>query len=179
MSAFFKALAALFALVPGVTVLQSGLGTPPNEEKLFGGVIEVAGALTLALLWLYRDRLTQWSRGRATRWAIGLAVACVALVVGYRVMFTTCVITHEAYPGQTFYYPLWLSGRVARMAAMAGGRYEAIARYGPADVQSALGALTTARSLTSALLLLSYQAVFTTLTAAFGILGFHSGKELP
>jgi len=178
MSALFKSVASLFALVPGVAVLRIGLGAPPNEEKLFGGVIEAAGALTLLVLWVGRDRLKQWSTARAKRWAIGLAVTSIVLLMIYLLLFRTCVIGHELYPGRTFYYPLLLSGRSARMVAMAGSRYQAIERYGPDAVQSALGALTTARTFTSALLLIVYQAVFTTLTAAFGILGFHGGKDL-
>jgi hypothetical protein len=178
MSAFFVGVAHLFAVVPGVAILQSGLGAPPQYGTLFGGTIEALGALTLVLLWTNRGRLKQWSARRATRWAIGLAVAWLVFLVAYLVLFQYSVVT-ERYSGQTVYYPLWLAGRAAQMVAAAGSRSAAIARYGPDGVRDALEALTLARMTTTVLLLLLYQANFTALTAAFGIIGFHGGKDLP
>lgn len=179
MNALFTALAGVFAVVPGIKVLRSGLGAPPQYGTLFGAVIEALGCLTLALLWANRSRLRQWSWPRVNRWVIGLMIAFAVSLTVYLFILNSCVITDARYSGQTVYYPLWLSGPAARMVAHAGSRSEAIARYGPSAVQDAVAALTTAQTATTALLLFLYQAVFTTLTAAFGIIGFHAGKELP
>jgi len=141
-------------------------------------VIEALGVLTLLLLWSNKARLKQWSWGRATRWAVGLVVTSVVLLVAYLALLNACVIMHPLYPNRTFYFPLWLGSQVARMVETAGSRYQTIERYGPDAVQAGLSALTTAQSFTAAILLLVYQAIFTTLTAAFGIIGFRGGKDI-
>ena len=58
MKAFFVSAAAVFAAVPGLGVIASGLGTPPGTEYrlLFGGVIEGFGALALIILWVNQKK---------------------------------------------------------------------------------------------------------------------------
>jgi hypothetical protein len=146
---------------------------------IFAGVIEALGVLTLLVLWLNKGWLEQWHRARATRWAIGLGAASLILLMLYLILFNFCVITHPLYADRVFFYPFSLSGKAAQMVEMAGSRYHAIGKYGPDAVQDALNALSTAQTITAMVLLLVYQAVFTALTAAFGIVGFHSGRDLP
>ena len=77
------------------------------------------------------------------------------------------------------YYPIWLIGDVERMVDRAGSRGAAIDRYGPAPVNENIEKMgTTPLAVTSIILLLLYQGIFTSLTLAFGLVGFHMGVPL-
>jgi hypothetical protein len=96
----------------------------------------------------------------------------------YLYLLDLCVVSDAHYPGRTFYFPLRLSGQAETMVNLAKSRSGAIGKFGPDFVQSAIDSLQTARSITTLVLLLVYQAVFTSLTAAFGIIGFAGGNDL-
>jgi hypothetical protein len=176
--ALFLAASAAFAALPGVAVLVSGLGTPPGSGNkwLFGGVIEAFGALAIIILWLNQNKLRRIAKRRVTRFAILLTAFCFALIVCYVLLFRHTVVEH---PRGTAYYPLWLSGDVSRMVERAGSREAAIERYGIGGVREAIDRMGGfPLALTSVLLLLVYQGIFTSLAVAFGLAGFHMSQPL-
>ena len=62
LSAFFSLASGVFAVVPGVAVLLSNVGVPPNVSKnLFAATIEALGVLTLMLLWVNNEWIKQRS----------------------------------------------------------------------------------------------------------------------
>jgi len=177
MKALFLAVSAAFAAIPGVTVLISGLGTPPGSgyKLLFGGVIEAFGALAIIILLVNSGKLRRFSQRKVTKAAILLGALCFALVVVYVLLFRHTVVEQAR---GTAYYPLWLNGDVSRMVERAGSRESAIARYGIGGVKEAIDKMgSLPLTLTSALLLLVYQGIFTSLTLAFGLPGFHLRKS--
>lgn len=178
MKALFLTASAAFAAIPGVAVIISGLGTPPGSgyKLLFGGVIEAFGALTMIILFVNQDKLRLASKRMVTKSAILLGAFCFVLIAAYVLLFRHTVVEHER---GTAYYPLWLSGEVSRMVERAGSRESAIERYGIGGVKGAIdgmGSLPIA--ITSILLLLIYQGIFTSLTLAFGLPGFHMQHSL-
>lgn len=178
MKVLFLALSAAFAALPGVAVIASGLGTPPGTgyRLLFGGVIEAFGALALLILWVNQNKLRRRSKRKITRAAVIAGLLCLVFIGAYVLVFRRTVVEHER---GTVYYPLWLSGNVERMVERAGSRESAIERYGLGGVKNAIdemGSLPLA--LTSLLLLLLYQGIFTSLTVAFGMPGFHMQQPL-
>lgn len=158
-------------IAPGLIVIQSGLGAPPRHGLLFGGVIAAFGTLTLFVLWVNRVKIANLSSRRVTKSGIHLIILCFIFIAFYVVAFNYCVVSHIR---GTAYYPLWITGDVANMVERAGSRRAAIERYGIAAVVQAIDRMPEGpQQVTTIILLLIYQGAFTSLTVAFGLLGFH------
>lgn len=176
MKRFLLAAAGVFGAIPGLTVMQSGMGTPPRYKVLFGGVIEAFGALGLLILWTNRKRIRRLASRRVTRLSLALASASFGFLVIYLVVFPSCVVSHSR---GTAYYPIWVTGKAAEMINRAGSRTAAIERYGIDAVREAIDQMSDWRvPVTTVILLFLYQGIFTTLALCFGLLGFHEGKQL-
>jgi hypothetical protein len=116
-------------------------------------------------------------KSKATRFSIALGIAAFMFLAIYTSLFHFCIVKNET--RGTAYYPLWTSGQIARMIESAGSRQAAIDKYGIAAVDLAIHKMPDiVLIVTSILLLLFYQAVFTSLATAFGILGFQKGKSI-
>jgi hypothetical protein len=182
MKKLFLAASGIFAAIPGLVILQTGLGTPPGDgyKMLFGGTIEAFGALILLLLWVNRKSIRRMRPRRLTKCAVTAVVICFVSITLYVVLYSVCVQRNEKWHG-TVYFPLWLDGEVAEMVADKGGRNAAIDEYGPRDVSEAINRMPgvgIALPLTTILHLLLYQFIFTSLAAAFGLLGIHQGHVM-
>jgi hypothetical protein len=176
MKKFLLAVAGVFGAIPGLTVIQSGIGAPPGYKVLFGGVIEAFGTLSLLLLWINRKKIKRLSARRVTKRALALASLCFAFIAVYITLFNYCVVAHQR---GTAYYPLWTSGKIADMVTRAGSRRAAIERYGIAAVDQAIDEMPgVPLELTAVVLLFLYQGIFTTLSVLFGLLGFYEGKQI-
>jgi hypothetical protein len=107
---------------------------------------------------------------------IVLAVTCFALLVLYVSLFSFCVVKHQR---GTAYFPLWTNGKIADMITRAGSRPAAIEKYGISEVVQAIDEMPSLPlHVTTGVLLFIYQAIFTTFTLMFGVLGFKEGKTL-
>jgi hypothetical protein len=178
MKKVFLAASGVFASIPGIGIIVSGLGTPPGYSKLFGGVIEAFGALAILLLATSKGKVQKLPARQVMKTVIILAIASLCLVVLYLQLSALCIVTHPIHG--TVYYPLWSSGHLAQMLDLAGGRYAAVDRYGFYPVSKAIQEAPNyplSMVVTTALLLLVYQGIFTALTVAFGILGLRSDKS--
>ncbi|MDX6528432.1 MAG: hypothetical protein QOH41_722 [Blastocatellia bacterium] len=168
--------AGVFGAIPGLTVMQSGMGTPPGYKVLFGGVIEAFGTLGLLILWTNRKRIKRFASRRVTRLSLILASAAFGFLVVYIVVFPNCVVSH---PRGTAYYPIWVTGKAADMVNRAGSRNAAIERYGIDAVREAIDQVSGwLVPVTTVILLFLYQGIFTTLSLCFDLVGFHEGKQL-
>lgn len=179
MKKVFLAASGVFASIPGIGIIVSGLGTPPGYAKLFGGVIEAFGALTILLLASSKGSVQKLSARQAVKFAIILAAVSLCLLVVYLQLAGFCIVAHPIHG--TVYYPLWTGGHLSEMIDRAGGRYAAVDRYGFYPVSKAIqqaSGSSFSLGFTTALLLLVYQGIFTTLAAAFGILGLRSDKNV-
>ena len=177
MKQLFLAATAVFGVVPGLAIIGKGIGAPPEMNFLFGGVVEAFGALALIILWVNKDKIVKLPTVKVTRWAVALGLLCFIFIVVYVIIYSYCVVKHE--DSGTAYYPLWMTGDIAKMVEKAGSRQAAIDDYGIDAVKEKINKMSPfALSITSTVLLLIYQSVFTSLTIAFGLLGFHKKKSL-
>jgi len=176
MKKLFLSASGVFGVIPGVTILLSGLLVPPKKELLFGGVVEAFGALTLIILWVNKDKLAKFSSAKATKWSIVFGILFFIFLVIYLLLNSFCVVQHET--RGTVYYPLWTSGDLTEMVKEAKGRYAALDMYGIDAVIEETHKSEISLVLTTIILLFVYQAVFSTLTTAFGILGFRKREPL-
>lgn len=171
MKTLLLSLSSLLAAMPGVATLASGLGVPPGEKLVFGGMLEMIGVLALLLMYLNRVKLRKMSNRRSTRLALRMGAGAVALIAAYILLFSVTVKKHET--RGTAYFPLWTSGKLARMVERAGSRSAAIERYGIDGVQLAINEMPDlAMALTTVTLLATYVGGLTLATIAFGIPGF-------
>jgi len=178
MKKLFLAASGLFSAIPGLTIIWKGIGTPPGYEFLFGGIIEAFGALALIILLVNKTKLKRLTSRRATKFAIVLGTSCFISLVIYMLLFNLCVVVHPTHG--TVYYPIWSGGHLTELIQRTGSRYAALDRYGSYPLTKAIQEMPghpLPLIVTTALLLLVYQAVFTTLATAFGILGFHKGNS--
>jgi hypothetical protein len=182
MKKLFLAASGLFAAIPGLVILQTGLGTPPgdNYKMLFGGTVEAFGTLILIILWVNRTSIRRMRPRRATKWSIILIVVCFISIASYITLYNQCVIKNKKWHA-TVYFPLWLSGEIANDVADKGGRNALVNEYSAVEVMEIIDKMPNiglALAITTVLHLLLYQAIFTSLAAAFGILGIHQGQSL-
>lgn len=177
MRKLFLAASSLFSTIPGLAVIGSGIGTPPGHKVLFGGVMEAFGVLGLLILWINKHKLKKSTPSKISRWAIALGIIGFLSLGAYLVTYNYCVITVGN--REPVYYPLWLSGDAATKIAEKGGRIAAINYHGSGGVQAIIDKSPgIALPLTTVLLLFLYQAIFTALALAFGLLGFHGGRDI-
>jgi|GEM_PF-2192617 len=175
----FLAASGMLASIPGLAIMLKGIGTPPGEEIMFGGIVEAFGALSLLVLWINRGRLRRIARKRITNWTIWLAVIFLLCLSSYVFLFKHCVVHHPTH--QTVYYPLWTSGHISEIIDRTGGRYQALDKYGNHSINTAIHEMpqyALASAVTTALLIFLYQGFCTSLTVVFGLLGFHGGATL-
>ncbi|HKQ03983.1 MAG TPA: hypothetical protein VJ464_02545 [Blastocatellia bacterium] len=177
MKKLFVAASGIFAAIPGLVIIQTGLGTPPSYSVLFGGCVEAFGALTLVLLWANKSKIVRLTARKATRMSVRLAALCFVSLAIYLLLYNLCIVENP--PRGTVYYPLWLSGEAAELVALSGGRSAAIGEYGIMGVREAIAKMPSfALTFTTILLLLIYQAIFNSLAAAFTLIGFREGPPL-
>ena len=174
MKAVLKAAAAIFAVLPGLGVLQSGLGVPPEDgmKLIFGGVIEAFGVLSLLLLRVNRATIRGLSKQAVNIATVAIAGFAFVLLLAYLGCYSYCVVTFD--PRGTVYFPLWNHGVLATMVSNAGGRAAAMDMYGRYAVYEAVKSMGELPAIaTDAVLLLLYTGLFTGLTWAFGLPSMH------
>ena len=178
MKKLFLTLSGIVGSIPGIAVWQSGLGTPPEMNLLFGGVVQAFGTISLLLLWINRVKLKLLPKLQLTKLVIYLIVSCYILLLIYLWLFGLTVVKHNV--RGTAYYPLWTSGEIAMMVESAdNSRYYAIEKYGIDAVKEAINKMPNAAlALTTIVLLFIYQAIFSTLIIAFGVLGIQEESKL-
>lgn len=175
MKKLFITFSAAFGAIPGLVVLSTELGVPPGQSKLFGAIIEAFGVLSLMILWINRGKLARAAARKVTTWAVTLGMICFVCLLLYVVLFKLCVIS-DPYRGIVL-FPLWLSGKLNGMVILAGSRNGALVRYGYDAVREAAQNAPLALGLTTALLITIYQAIFTSLALAFGLLGIKADEK--
>jgi len=178
MKILFLAASAAFSAIPGISVIASGLGTPPDYKILFGGVIEAFGVIALLILWVNQEKIRRVSTKKITNFAVGLAIGSILILSLYIFLYATCVVTVEG--RGTAYYPLILTGEIAKTVAHnSGSRKTAIENEGLAEIVEEIDKMPAIYIIaTTILLLLTYQSIFTALTGTFGLLAFHRGQGL-
>lgn len=170
-SDFLSIVSGVFAVIPGLVILTSKLGVPPNTSTaLFGGVVEALGVFALLLLWLNKN----WIKKTRIKTINRLSVICICIFIlclfSYIFLFNYLVV--EVPDTDAVFFPLWANGELKTGIATAGGRNELIAQWGRDDVYKVIQASSkTPLLLTTLLLLLIYQLTFVSLTVSFGLPG--------
>jgi hypothetical protein len=183
MKTLFAGLTASLLSLPGIAIMISGLGTPPGRSVLFGGIMEAAGVLILALLLLNRKRIKQKSPGSITWLAAGCFLFFLFSLYAYWAQHEYCLVTSTKQNYAEYgpvYYPLITNGQIEKDIETHGSRRAVVDRYGPRAVAEDLNkmpGIERARLTTDFILSISYQLVFSFLAGTFGLIGIYLEKK--
>jgi hypothetical protein len=177
LSAFLSVASGVFAVIPGITVLISNIGVPPNSSKtLFAATIEALGVLTLLLLWLNKESIKQKSLQSITRISVYSIIIFLLALFSYIFLYGYLVVDVEN--STPLFFPLWSEGELKTYLEKFGTRSELIRQWGRDDVYKVIQSSSTIPLLiTTILLLIIYQLIFVSLTFSFGILGIKGDME--
>jgi hypothetical protein len=168
MRKILHAATAVFILIPGLVIILTGLGTPPTYKILFGGIVEAIGVLVLLLLWTNRERIRRMEKPKITNLSKNCAILFIVALILYIIIYDYCVINVE--DRATVYFPLWSTGELADLIERAGSRYEAVIKYGKDAIIKATQSMSLVMSITTIVMLLVYQTIFTSIVIAFGLM---------
>lgn len=177
LSNFFSLISAVFATIPGIAVLISNIGVPPDTSKtMFAGTIEALGVLTLLILWTNKKWIQESSIKSITRLAIYSTVLFMVSLFSYLFLYGYLVI--EPVNSSPVFFPLFPMGELQEGLEKMGSKYELIQEWGRDDVYKIIQSSSkTTLMLTVLLLLFIYQLIFVSLTFAFGILGIKCKED--
>jgi hypothetical protein len=138
MAVLLTVVALLISIIPATAAIRWSVGVPPEQGVLFGVCeLAVAGA-ALGLLHQHRQGIQLIGIRQFGRY-VGLAsCASVSALIVYLIVYDFCVVESPLYKDRLV-FPLWASGKLARMIENAGSRYGAVERYGLAAVFDAIG----------------------------------------
>jgi hypothetical protein len=173
-SAFLSLASGAFAVIPGIAVLTSNVGVPPNSSKaLFGGIIEAIGVLTLMILWLNKSRITNSSIKNINKLSFISILVFVISLFTYIFLYNYLVVGVEN--SDSVFFPLWSNGELKANILKFGSRNELINQWGRDDVYKVIQSSSeTPLLITTLIMLFNYLLTFFSLTFSFGLLAIKS-----
>jgi hypothetical protein len=173
-SAFLSLASGVFAVIPGIAVLTSNIGVPPNSSKaLFGGVIEAMGVLTVMILWLNKSWISKNSIKGINKISLISVFVFVVSLFTYIFLYNYLVVGVEN--SDSLFFPLWSDGELKASILQFGSRDELINQWGRDDVYKVIQSSSgTPLLMTTLIMLFNYLLTFLSLTFAFGLLAIKS-----
>ncbi len=174
---FFTVASGAFAVIPGLAILVSNVGVPPNSSNaLFSAIIEALGVLTLMILWLNKGNIRKRTEVNVTKLAIGGILVFIICLFCY--LFLFAYLIEEVPNSNSLFFPLWAQGDLKQNLEIFGSRSELITQFGRDDVAKLIkDTSNTSLILTTIILLAIYQLIFVSLTYAFGMLAVKSTSD--
>jgi hypothetical protein len=165
-----KAGSGVFATIPGLAVLLSNIGVPPDSSKyLFCGIIESFGVFTLLILRFNSGYFKSLSVKTINLLAIVSIVTFGLTLFFYLFLFNQYVVGYK--DSKPVFFPVWPQGELRQGLQETGSKANLIREWGRDDVRTVIQSSSSAMLNYSMLLfLLIYQLIFVSLTFAFGIL---------
>lgn len=170
MKKIFQNISGAFALIPGLIVMATNIGVPPNSSRLFfSATIEALGAFTLLMLYVNKEKLKAMSAKQINGRALFGIVTFAVVLFLYLFLFDTYVITVSNF--EPVFFPILQYGELIEGLTTHGSPEKLIDDWGPADVTKVINQSSHAPLVyTRLIFLFCYQLIFTSLTYAFGIL---------
>jgi hypothetical protein len=174
----YKTASAAFGLLPGIAILVTNLGVPPDTSQLlFAGTIEAVGVLTLLTLWTNRDKIGSISAQNITVYV--LISAGVFLISLFLYLFLYGQYVVQVPYSNSLLFPLWPQGELKEGLISYGSKFGLIQHWGADDVYKVIQSSSPAAvQLTSLVFLFNYLVVFVSITFAFGILGIKNSGPM-
>ncbi len=139
MTKLFKTISGIFAVIPGLGVLLSGLAVLPGKKLLFAGAVEAICCLCILALYLNREKIQAMAPARITRLLIGSVAVFVLSLSLYIFLYGTAVFEdHGARTANpkaeaedySVLFPIIVRGKVQHTVANFGNRQDAVDQIG-------------------------------------------------
>ena len=176
LKSIFVSAAGVFAIIPGLTVLVSNIGVPPNTSRyIFSGTLESLGIFTLLILWFNKDHFSKYSKRSITRIGILSILVFLVALATYIILFGYQVLD---LPYQdSLFFPLWSSGKLKNGLETYGSKFELVRQWGRDEVFRQIQRSSSFALLaTTIIFLFIYQLIFVSLTFCFGVMGIVSSE---
>lgn len=172
MKKLLLSLSALFAAIPGLATILTGLGAPPGYKLIFGGVIEATGALALLVVAINKKRLQRKSVQYITRMIITFGTIFAVCLSVYLILIRLCIVADCEKPGEVF-FPIWLRGELnEEVQARGGSRYDTLCKLQD-WVRREISKAQVDANISAVILLFLYSGTTATLVLAFAYPGFY------
>ncbi len=124
-------LSATFALIPGLIILTTNLGVPPNSsEILYFAIIESIGSLTILFLWVNRNYISDLNNAKINKFIIISFIMFIIFLIGYIIIFDLFIIYSTEYDRRVF-FPFWSDIKLELLIDKYGSKLNAINELGP------------------------------------------------
>jgi len=160
----------LFGLIPGIFIMITNLGVPPGQSKLlFGGLIEIFGAMTLWLLVIKKNKLKTLLESRHFNYSFLFAILSILFIVSYFFINSYFVKGKE---NHYVIYPIVITSDSLKNE-IARYKYEGlIDEYGRDEVEKFINDEEPFyASLTEIIFFLNYLFIFISIVITFGFYG--------
>lgn len=167
----YKTASATFGVLPGIAILLTNLGVPPDASKLlFAGTIEAIGVLTLLTLWTNKEKIKGFTAQKITRFIIISTGIFLVSLFFYLFLFGQYVV--QVSHSNPLLFPFWPQDELKEGLIHYGSKVTLIQNWGADDVYKVIQSSSPVSvQLTTLILLFNYLIVFFSITFAFGILG--------
>ncbi|WPU96605.1 hypothetical protein SNE25_13865 [Mucilaginibacter sabulilitoris] len=171
-----QAAAGVFAIIPGLAVLATNIGVPPNCSKvMFFATIESFGIFTLMLLHFNQNMFKSFSIKAINSLTIGSILVFAFTMFLYLYLFSEYVV--EVAGSSPLFFPLWPRGELKQGLADIGSKANLIKEWGRDDVFHVIKSSSSSMlTRTTLFFLFLYQLIFVSLTFAFGLLALRVGE---
>lgn len=179
LSNIFTVASGVFGVLPGIAILLTNMGVPPNSsQKLFAATIEALGIMTLLLLWMNKDNIQRkTTKSFNSLTTVGITSFIFAF---FAYMFLYGYLIEEVPNSMSLFFPLWEKGELKQGLKDLGSRTELVRQWGRDDVYEVINESSKVPLLiTTLILLFVYQLVFVSLTFSFGLIGIRLSKKSP
>jgi len=174
----FKWASASFAVIPGLIIMATNLGTPPGISKyVYGGLIEATGAFSLLLLAINKKSITKLSHQKITKISISIFILFIISMLTYIFLFNNQIIYNDKYDTSLF-FPFWYGDDLGYMIQKAGSKYNAISLYGPQAIIDGIYSSKNYLEFSRAIFTIVYIFTFEMLVIGFGLLGLRNVPEI-
>jgi hypothetical protein len=168
----FKWGSATVALIPGFTIILTNLGTPPGiSQYLYGGIVEAIGVFTLLLFLLNDLQIKKIAQRRIIFLSTIMFFLFIISLLSYIAIFN-CQIVYVREYNEKIFFPFWYQDDLAYMILNAGGKYNAIKKYGPQSIIDGINNSEFYLELTRIIFTILYLSIFEFLIIGFSLIGF-------
>jgi hypothetical protein len=176
LNTLFIAASGVFAALPGVSIIITNLGIPPEESKLlYGGLVETFSVLAFLVLWLNKKKIRRVNQKRITKISILLIITSLIFIIIYYLLFNSVVIKTPMY--DAVFFPLFSQGELSELLTEYT-KQELVIHYGIDYVNPIINSSSSFQLvITTIILIINYLLIFVNLISAFCILGIRINND--
>lgn len=183
MKKLFQTLSGVFAVVPGLAILMTGLTILPGRKLLFAGCTEAICCLSILILYANKTRIARSTQKQINSYVGWLIAFFFIFLTIYFFLFKLCVVVDQnaisrnpkASPEDyTVVFPIIQRRDVKILVSKFADKSEAVNLIGATLMNTAIEKDSFLYAITIILFLLLYLLVTDSLTIAFTILGIYT-----